>query len=69
MKSMAQDPICGRRVDESSRYSSVYKGARYFFCSACCKEIFDAVPEEIEAWGTAAAKQPEPDARERSAAA
>lgn len=44
---MAQDPICGRDVDESSRYSSEYNEVRYFFCSACCKQIFDAVPEEI----------------------
>lgn len=49
MRSMAQDPICGRRVDESTRYTSEYKGIRYFFCSACCKEIFDAVPDEVGA--------------------
>lgn len=49
MRTMGQDPICGRRVDEGTRYSSVYKGVRYLFCSACCKELFDAVPDETVA--------------------
>jgi YHS domain-containing protein len=46
MRTMAQDPICGMEVDETARYTSEFRGVRYFFCSALCKECFDSSPEE-----------------------
>ncbi len=48
------DPVCGLEVDETSTHESLkskYKGTEgeettYFFCSADCKEEFDAAPED-----------------------
>ena len=42
---MAIDPICGMTVDEkTAKFTSVYKGKKYFFCSTGCKKKFDAEP-------------------------
>jgi len=44
---MAQDPICGMDVDESTAsVTSVYKGQKYFFCAPGCKKTFDSDPEK-----------------------
>jgi Cu+-exporting ATPase len=32
-------------VDERSALSSTYEGSTYYFCSAGCKERFDADPK------------------------
>lgn len=37
---MAQDPVCGMKVDESSAIKVAYEGKDYFFCSARCKDTF-----------------------------
>src|SRR5436190_64615 len=43
-----RDPVCGMNVDErTAAGTSVYEGARYFFCSAGCKRRFDASPESF----------------------
>jgi Cu+-exporting ATPase len=40
------DPVCGAEIDEDDlRWSSVYKGITYIFCSEACKEDFDSDPE------------------------
>ncbi|MBS7622165.1 YHS domain-containing protein [Candidatus Bathyarchaeota archaeon] len=41
---MVEDPICGMTVDESSRFTSIYQGRTYYFCSRSCKEDFDRNP-------------------------
>jgi YHS domain-containing protein len=43
---MAIDPVCGMEVNEArAEYESTYKGIKYYFCSAVCKEEFDRDPE------------------------
>ena len=42
---MARDPICQMEVEEKgARWTSVYEAQRHYFCSAACKEKFDAAP-------------------------
>ena len=42
---MAEDPICGMKVDEkAARLKSEYKGKTYYFCSQMCKTSFDKNP-------------------------
>jgi P-type Cu+ transporter len=42
---MAKDPICGMTVDESkTRLVSEHDGRKFYFCSATCKQKFDADP-------------------------
>jgi YHS domain-containing protein len=41
----AIDPICKMTVDEkTAKFTSEYKGKRYYFCSPGCKQKFDADP-------------------------
>jgi YHS domain-containing protein len=43
----AKDPVCGMSVKISTaKYSSEYKGAKYYFCSEGCKTSFDKEPEK-----------------------
>src|ERR1700730_7612970 len=54
----AIDPVCGMRVDrESAKHRFSYRGQDYFFCSARCRERFEAEPEKF-----LQPKQPEPAA-------
>ncbi len=42
---MATDPVCGMQVDEASAGdSSLFEGRKYSFCSAGCKQKFEANP-------------------------
>jgi YHS domain-containing protein len=42
---MAIVPICKMTVDENTaKFTSGYKGKRYYFCSSGCKKKFDADP-------------------------
>jgi Cu+-exporting ATPase len=42
----ARDPVCGMKVKEDAAAgTSEFRGATYYFCSAQCKETFDAEPE------------------------
>ena len=42
---MAKDPVCGMTVDEkSAKFKSEHMGKTYYFCSAMCKQRFDANP-------------------------
>jgi YHS domain-containing protein len=44
---MAIDPVCQMTVDESTaKFTSVYKGTKYFFCAPGCKKAFEANPEQ-----------------------
>ena len=43
---MAIDPVCGMEVNESrADYETTYKGRKFYFCSAVCKEEFDRDPD------------------------
>jgi len=43
---MAIDPICKMTVDEkTAKFTSVYNGKTYYFCSHGCKKTFDINPE------------------------
>jgi Cu+-exporting ATPase len=54
----AIDPVCGMRVNrDTSKHRFSYQGQDYFFCSARCRERFEAEPEKF-----LQPKQPEPAA-------
>lgn len=41
------DPVCGMGVNKTTAAgSSVYNGKTYYFCSASCKQAFDANPKK-----------------------
>ena len=45
---MAKDPICGMTVDEkAAKWTSLYNGKKYFFCSEKCKLTFDTTPKKF----------------------
>ena len=39
------DPVCGMTVDNASAKPSLYQGRAYYFCSATCRDKFEASPE------------------------
>ncbi|MCX6698908.1 MAG: YHS domain-containing protein [Methanomicrobiales archaeon] len=42
---MPIDPVCGMNVHETQpENESFYKGIKYYFCSAFCREEFDRDP-------------------------
>ncbi|HEY0517634.1 MAG TPA: permease [Solirubrobacteraceae bacterium] len=41
----ATDPVCGMRVDRIKALRSEHLGGAYFFCSAGCRDAFDAEPQ------------------------
>ncbi len=42
---MSRDPVCGMNVlKKMAKFESVHEGTIYYFCSAQCNAIFDAVP-------------------------
>ena len=40
----ARDPVCGMTVDRRTPFRSEWNGQTFYFCSAGCKERFDAEP-------------------------
>lgn len=48
---MAQDPVCGKSVDEAAALRSEFEGEFYYFCSIDCKDEFDDDPERYVGWG------------------
>ncbi len=40
----AKDPVCGMTVATPSAKSSLHQGAAYYFCSAACRDRFEASP-------------------------
>jgi Cu+-exporting ATPase len=57
----AIDPVCGMSVNPATaKHRFAYKGQDYFFCSARCRERFEAGPEKF--LQPQALKQPEPAA-------
>jgi YHS domain-containing protein len=44
-----KDPVCGMSVDANAEYRSTYNGREYRFCSARCREQFDAEPARYTA--------------------
>jgi Cu+-exporting ATPase len=46
-KKVLRDPVCGMDVPEDSPHSSTHAGTSYKFCSAGCKEKFEADPEKF----------------------
>jgi len=44
----ATDPVCGMCVDPATaKHRFSYQGQNYFFCSARCRERFEAEPEKF----------------------
>jgi len=42
---MAIDPICKMTLDEkTAKFTSDYKGKKYYFCAPGCKKKFDTDP-------------------------
>jgi YHS domain-containing protein len=38
------DPVCGMTVDTATAKTSVHDGRTYYFCSADCRDRFEASP-------------------------
>ncbi len=38
------DPVCGMTVETAAAKSAVHEGTVYYFCSADCREKFEAAP-------------------------
>jgi Cu+-exporting ATPase len=54
---VAKDPVCGMEVDPATaRHTATHRGERFYFCSARCRERFEAAPESYLGGGPA----PEP---------
>ncbi len=46
-KHVAKDPVCGMEVNEqTAEHKAAYNGKTYYFCSAGCKEAFEANPRK-----------------------
>lgn len=46
---MATDPVCGMTVDERDAPGTLeHKGTTYYFCSADCRDEFEANSEDYE---------------------
>ena len=43
---MAVDPVCGMTVATQGAKSSLYRGKAYYFCSATCRDKFEATPQQ-----------------------
>lgn len=43
---MAVDPVCGMTIDTQGAKSSLYRGKAYYFCSATCRDKFEATPQQ-----------------------
>ena len=42
-----KDPVCGMTIDSSSAAGQTKRdGTTYYFCSAACKQKFDANPQQ-----------------------
>ena len=40
------DPVCGKTIGTRDSKSAFYEGKPYYFCSAVCREKFEAGPEK-----------------------
>lgn len=40
----AKDPVCGMTIETATAKSTLYQGAAYYFCSASCRDKFEASP-------------------------
>lgn len=40
------DPVCGMTVATPGAKSSLYQGKAYYFCSATCRDKFEATPQQ-----------------------
>ena len=57
---MATDPVCGMTVDPTTaQHLTEHDGERYVFCSAGCRERFEADPERFVGPDADAASQPD----------
>ena len=43
----AIDPVCGMTVATSGAKSSIHRGKAYYFCSADCRDKFEAAPQQF----------------------
>ena len=47
----AKDPVCGKTLKTAAAKSSAYGGRVYYFCSATCRDKFEAAPNRYAAAG------------------
>ena len=44
---MVKDPVCGMEIEkEKSVANKEYEGKTYYFCSASCRDKFNASPQD-----------------------
>ena len=47
-KEVAIDPVCGMEVEtKSAKFTTDYKGKKYYFCAPGCKVAFEEHPEQF----------------------
>ena len=56
---MLKDPVCGMTVSEQSSHRTLFGGSEIHFCSARCKEKFDAAPSRYASGQGATPASPE----------
>ena len=45
---MEEDPVCKMKVDPAAaKWTSEYKGRKYYFCAPGCRYMFDKDPEKF----------------------
>ncbi|MCR4283136.1 MAG: heavy metal translocating P-type ATPase [Bauldia sp.] len=55
---LERDPVCGMNVDPATaKHHTEYRGRAYYFCSARCRERFEAEPQKYLAPETAKAEE------------
>lgn len=42
----AVDPVCGMTVATAGAKSSIFEGRAWYFCSASCRDKFEAAPQQ-----------------------
>jgi YHS domain-containing protein len=43
----AVDPVCGMSIETASAKSALHAGQAYYFCSAQCRDKFEAAPQSF----------------------
>ncbi|HYZ82283.1 MAG TPA: permease, partial [Solirubrobacteraceae bacterium] len=49
------DPVCGMKVDRGRAVTTTFRGETFYFCSAHCREAFEADPAQYVSGGRSAA--------------
>ena len=54
-RAQSVDPVCGMTVETKSAKTALYEGRAFYFCSAKCRDKFEAAPQTYAKGGDHAA--------------